>query len=73
MPDNGVLVDQQISPGDERIVSSSSSVGPSLYYNVLQNQTSLYPYDWNAEHSGNYVFSFLLSSYVLYNKHVLIL
>ncbi|KAG2333299.1 hypothetical protein Bca52824_004479 [Brassica carinata] len=54
MPDNGVLVDQQISPGDERIVSSSSSssVGPSLYYNVLQNQTNLYPYDWNAAHSG---------------------
>ncbi|KAJ4871910.1 evolutionarily conserved C-terminal region 10 [Raphanus sativus] len=47
MPDNGV-VHQQIYSGDERIVSSSFSVGSSLYYNVLQNHTNLYPYDWNA-------------------------
>ncbi|CAF2121127.1 hypothetical protein HID58_009129 [Brassica napus] len=51
------FVEQQISPGDERIVSSSSSSStslahppdPSLYY---QNPTNLYPYGWNVAHSG---------------------
>lgn len=61
MPDNGV-VHQQIYSGDERIVSSSSSVGPSLYYNVLQNHTNLYPYDWNA--AGKYDSLFFYSLFV---------
>lgn len=49
---------QQVSPGDERIVSSSSSSvappDPYSYYNVLQSPTNLYhpPYDWDAVHSG---------------------
>ncbi|ESQ42572.1 hypothetical protein EUTSA_v10013273mg [Eutrema salsugineum] len=46
MADNGV---DQISPGDERIVSSSVGPSPDLssYYNVFQPPTNLYPYDWD--------------------------
>ncbi|CAH8386403.1 unnamed protein product [Eruca vesicaria subsp. sativa] len=52
MPGN-VVVHQQISPVDQTIVSSSSSVGHSHYYNVpVQNPTNLYPYEWNVAHSG---------------------
>ncbi|KAL0824250.1 hypothetical protein Bca101_047927 [Brassica carinata] len=58
MADNVGGDHHQVSPGDERIVSSSSSSvappDPYSYYSVLQSPTNLYhpPYDWDAVHSG---------------------